>query len=142
MMLPAEEREAIAKIYDTRESIEQALDNVLTANRLPPELREQVIADSLRGAPQAKAGWPKVAMLEDITTDVASINVPVLVIAGERDQVDQVATLEKELVSRIAGARLQVLPGVGHLSPLEAPIALAALIREFVGGLQTTAWLQ
>jgi 3-oxoadipate enol-lactonase len=61
--------------------------------------------------------------------------VPVLVIAGERDQVDRVETLRAELLPRVAGARLHVLPGTGHLSPLEAPAALAALIREFVATL-------
>jgi uncharacterized protein (TIGR02246 family) len=76
-------------------------------------------------------------MLEDITGDVVSINVPVMVIAGELDQVDRVETLRKELLPRIAGARLHVLPGAGHLSPLEAPSALATVIRQFVGELES-----
>jgi pimeloyl-ACP methyl ester carboxylesterase len=62
--------------------------------------------------------------------------VPVLVIAGERDQVDRVETLRAELLPRIAGARLQILPGIGHLSPLEAPSALVAAIRGFIGELE------
>jgi pimeloyl-ACP methyl ester carboxylesterase len=132
MALPEEQRAAMAAAYDSRESIEWVLDNVLTANPLTPACREQVIADSLRGAPQAKAAWPRTAMLEDITDDVRSINVPVLVIAGELDKVDRVETLQKELLPRIAGARLQVLPGIGHLSPLEAPEAVAAAIEKFV----------
>jgi pimeloyl-ACP methyl ester carboxylesterase len=132
MALPEEQRAAMAAAYDSRESIEWVLDNVLTANPLTPACRDQVIADSLRGAPQAKAAWPRTAMLEDITDDVRSINVPVLVIAGELDKVDRVETLQKELLPRIAGARLQVLPGIGHLSPLEAPEAVAAAIEKFV----------
>jgi pimeloyl-ACP methyl ester carboxylesterase len=139
MVLPDEQRAAIAASYDSRESISWVLDNVLTANRLTPAYREQVIVDSLRGAPQAKAAWPNAAMLEDITGDVESINVPVMVIAGELDQVDRVETLQKELLPRIAGARLHVLPGTGHLSPLEAPSALATAIRQFVGELESRA---
>ena len=135
MVLPDEQRAAMAAAYDSRESIEWVLDNVLSANPLTPALREQVIADSLRGAPQARAAWPNAAMLEDITHEVSSINVPVLVVAGELDQVDRVDTLRAELLPRIAGSRLQVLAGTGHLSPLEAPSALAAIIRQFVGEL-------
>ena len=135
MVLPDDQRTAMAAAYDSRESIEWVLDNVLTANPLTPVHREQVIVDSLRGAPQAKAAWPNAAMLEDITGDVGSIDVPVLVIAGELDRVDRVETLQKELLPRIDGARLHVLPGTGHLSPLEAPSALAAVIRQFLGEL-------
>ena len=36
--------------------------------------------------------------LEDITNEVVSINVPVVVIAGERDTVELVATLKEELL--------------------------------------------
>lgn len=131
-LLPDEQRTAMSHAYDSRESVEWVLDNVLTHNALAPLQREQVIADSLRGAPQAKTGWLDVAMREDITTEVAAIDVPVLVIAGEHDQIDRVETLTAELLPRVAGARMHVLPDTGHLSPLEAPAALAALIREFV----------
>jgi uncharacterized protein (TIGR02246 family) len=134
--LPDEARAAMLHAYDTRESVGAVLDHVLSGSPLAPELREQVIEDSLRGAPQAKAAWPNVAMGEDISAQVAAIDVPVLVLAGERDQVDRVETLKAELLPRIAGAQLEVLPGVGHLSPLEAPGALAALIRRFVGTLK------
>ncbi|RQR22302.1 alpha/beta hydrolase [Burkholderia sp. Bp9143] len=137
MTFSGEQRAAMAKVYDSRESITWALDNVLTANRLAPELREQVIADSLRGAPQAKVAWPLGGMVEDITADVSSINVPVVVIAGEFDQVDRPETLQSELLPRIPGARMHVLPGTGHLSPLENPAAVAAAIHPFMRQLRT-----
>lgn len=135
MMVSDEQRTAMAGAYASRESIGWVLDNVLTATPLAPVRREQVIEDSLRGAPQAKAAWPNLAMREDITADVAAINVPVQVISGELDKVDRVETLRAELLPRIAGARLEVLPGIGHLSPLEAPSAVAAAIRRFVAEL-------
>ncbi|MPV57477.1 alpha/beta hydrolase [Burkholderia sp. HI2761] len=132
MHFSSEQRAEMARVYDTRESIGWALDNVLTAKKLTPELREQVIADSLRGAPQAKRAWPLGGMVEDITADVASIDVPVLVIAGELDQVDRPETLQNELLPRIPAARMMVLPGTGHLSPLEDPVAIATAIRQFI----------
>jgi len=135
MALSDEQRAVLVSAYDSRESVGWVLDHVLTGSPLAAERREQVIEDSLRGAPQAKAAWPNVAMREDITADVAAIDVPVLVIAGERDQVDRLETLQAELLPRIPHAHLEVLPGIGHLSPLEAPSAVAAAIRRFVGEL-------
>lgn len=137
MQLSDEQRAGMAGAYMSRESVGWVLDNVLTASQLSDELREQVIEDSLRGAPQAKWAWPNVAMRDDITAQVAAIHVPVLVLSGDRDQVDPTETLRAELLPRIPGARLEVLPGIGHLSPLEAPGLLARAIDHFVAGLPT-----
>ncbi|KOE22460.1 alpha/beta fold hydrolase [Burkholderia multivorans] len=135
MALSEEQRTTMTGAYDSRESISWVLDNVLTGSQLAAELREQVIEDSLCGAPNAKFAWPNIAMKEDITADVAAIDIPVLVIAGERDQVDRVETLQAELLPRVAHARLEILPGVGHLSPLEAPTEISARIRKFANEL-------
>jgi pimeloyl-ACP methyl ester carboxylesterase len=126
MATTPEAREAMAGVYATRESIGAAIDQVLTAKILSPKDREQVIEDSLRGAPQARS-----ASLEDITRDVAAIDVPTVVIAGELDRVDSVDLLKAELLSRVPHAALHVLPGTGHLSPLESPQELGGLIGAF-----------
>lgn len=130
-ILPDEQRAILAGAYRSRESVEFVIDHVLTAKALDASARERVIEDSLKGAPQARAAWPDVAMQEDIRAAIASIDVPTLVLAGELDQVDRVATLQAELLPRIPHAALRILPGVGHLSPLEAPGALAEAIRRF-----------
>jgi pimeloyl-ACP methyl ester carboxylesterase len=132
MKVSAEDRGRMAHAYDSRESIEFVLDNALTANPLTPEQREQVIADSLRGALQAKAAWPNAGMLEEIINEVVSINVPVVVIAGERDTVERAATLKEELLPRIPQVTMHVLPGTGHLSLLEAPDTPVDFIRNFL----------
>ena len=136
LALPPEARAAIEQAYVSRESINMAIDQMLTAKALSPKHREQVVEDSLRGADQAKAAWPKSTSQEGITAAVAAINVPTLVIAGELDRIDSVATLEAELLTRIPHATMRVLPGTGHLSPLESPTGVAALIDEFVDGLE------
>lgn len=136
MRLPAEAREMMAQAYTSREAVEATIDNVLTAKPLRPADREQVIEDSLRGAPQAKAAWPRATSLEDISDKVGAIAVPTLVVAGEADRVDSVDLLKAELLSRIPQADLHVLAGAGHLSMLEAPEELASMIGSFVGSLQ------
>jgi pimeloyl-ACP methyl ester carboxylesterase len=122
--------------YRSRESVEFVIDNVLTAKPLDAACREQVVEDSLRGAAQAKAAWPGIAMREDITAEVASIDVPTIVIAGELDQVDRVATLQAELLPRVPHAAMHILAGVGHLSPLEAPAEVARIIASFLSAIE------
>ncbi|ASL46167.1 2-(acetamidomethylene)succinate hydrolase [Burkholderia sp. AD24] len=136
MLLSDEQRATLTGAYQSRESVEFVIDHVLTAKPLDAACREQVIGDSLKAAPQAKAGWPNVAMREDITEAMASIDAPAIVISGELDQVDRVATLQAELLPRIPHAALYVLPGVGHLSPLEAPAGVARLIARFVAAIE------
>ncbi|MGE8175049.1 alpha/beta fold hydrolase [Pseudomonas fluorescens] len=135
ILMSDEQRATLSGAYQSRESVGFVIDHVLTHMPLNATLREQVIADSLKGAPQAKLGWPNQAMAEDLTAPAALIAVPTLVISGEYDQVDPPATLKTQLLPHISQAVLHVLPGVGHLSPLEAPQPLAAIIAEFVGAL-------
>ncbi|WP_345817216.1 alpha/beta fold hydrolase (plasmid) [Paraburkholderia sp. PREW-6R] len=136
MRLSDEQRATLAGAYQSLESVEFVIDHVLTAKPLDAACRQQVIEDSLKGAPQAKAAWPNVAMREDISEAVAAIDAPTLVISGELDQVDRVATLQAELLPRIPHAALHILPGTGHLSPLEAPLEVAQTIARFVAAIE------
>ena len=137
-VLPKEQREALLHAYDSRESVAYVRDHILTALPLTDAQKERVIEDSLRGAPAAKQAWPTQAMLEDIRSNARLINVPTLVLSGERDQVDPTSRLREELLPYISGSQLQVLPQVGHLPMLEAPEAVAAAIRQFVATLQSS----
>jgi 3-oxoadipate enol-lactonase len=75
-------------------------------------------------------------MIEDISSAVLNINVPTLVLAGENDQVEGVATLEQELIPRICDAQMKLIPRSGHISPLEVPDVIATGIRNFLASLQ------
>ena len=79
--------------------------------------------------------WPRATSLEDITGEMTAIAVPTVVIAGECDKVDPVDVLRAEVLTRIPQAVMHVLPGTGHLSPLESPQELAALIGRFADAL-------
>ncbi|MES2073166.1 MAG: alpha/beta hydrolase [Pseudomonadota bacterium] len=139
LALPPEARASMQSAYLSRESVGMALDHMLTAKPLAAAQREQVIADSLRGAPQARDAWPTSTSLEDISNLVGAIEVPVAVVAGELDRVDTVPVLKAELLSRVSQAKLHVLPGTGHLSPLESPVEVAAAIVEFIQSLKANA---
>ncbi len=131
LQLPLDVRQGMVSAYDSRDSIIATVAQVLAASPLQPDDLEAVVADSLQGAAAAKSAWPLAASQEDITARLARIHVPTLVISGAEDRVDPPAILREELMPRIAQARLHVLPGIGHLSPLEAAGDLAALIHDF-----------
>jgi pimeloyl-ACP methyl ester carboxylesterase len=62
------------------------------------------------------------------------ISAPTLVIVGERD-LPVVHATSKALATGIRGARLVVLPGVGHMSNMEAPEAFNSAMLSFLAQL-------
>ncbi|WP_431357732.1 alpha/beta fold hydrolase [Streptomyces lydicus] len=69
-------------------------------------------------------------------TDAAStIEAPVLVLAGERDQVEPPDVLRRCLLPSVPRARFEVVPASGHLLPLEAPAEVTAALQDFTVGL-------
>ena len=65
--------------------------------------------------------------------DHAAIRCPTLLVHGAEDEVAPPA-LARRLCESIAGARLELLPGVGHWPMLEAPERAAALLRAHLDG--------
>jgi pimeloyl-ACP methyl ester carboxylesterase len=126
-----ERRDAMLNSYQSAAGVEMAI-KMLTARQLSPELRQQVVDDSVGGAPEAKRAWTQAGMTIDISDLVGKINVPTTVIVGDADKVETEPALRRELASRIAGTEFIILPGVGHLSPLEAPSELTAAITKAV----------
>lgn len=132
MAVPEAQRKQMIEAYGSRQGVEAAIQYVLTANELPANMREMIVEDSLKGAPAAKRAWPESGMIEDISEAVSKINVPTLILPGEKDQVERLEILEKELLPCIPGAQLKVIPKTGHLSPLEVPSEIAMAISHFL----------
>jgi pimeloyl-ACP methyl ester carboxylesterase len=121
----AKAAEALIHAFDSRATISDALQNILTERPLPPDLREQVINDGLAGNREAQLAWPLDGITKDITAATRAIEVPVQVLAGRQDRVDPPESLEANLLPYIPGARMTILEGTGHLSPLEVPEQIA-----------------
>jgi pimeloyl-ACP methyl ester carboxylesterase len=94
-------------------------------------VRELVRAASPRGIADALAG---LAARADSTPTLREIRVPTLVICGDEDSVTPLAGAEA-LAGAIAGARLAVIPGAGHVSNLEAPAEFGSSLSGFLASL-------
>lgn len=71
----------------------------------------------------------------DVRSDLGGIGVPTLVVAGADDEATPPAEA-RALVAGIPDARLAIVPGASHLTPVEQPGAVSELIiRHF-----TTSW--
>jgi 3-oxoadipate enol-lactonase len=70
----------------------------------------------------------------DTSARLRALRLPVLVIAGALDDSTPVA-MARALADGIADARLVVLPGVAHLSPVEAPQAFVRAVDGFIDDL-------
>jgi pimeloyl-ACP methyl ester carboxylesterase len=131
----AQAADALSHAYDSRATVSDALQHVLTYRPLPTGLREQVITDSLAAGGDARLAWPRHGITEDITAAASAIEVPVSVLAGQHDRVDPPASLEANLLPIIPGARMTIIEGTGHLSPLEVPGQVANQIDQFAASL-------
>lgn len=62
---------------------------------------------------------------------LSQITCPTLVVAGDGDRLMPLETAD-EIRQGIAGSRLEVIEDAGHLTPLEAPERVTAVLRDFL----------
>lgn len=67
------------------------------------------------------------------------ISTPTLLVTGSRDGIAPVASVTA-LASRMSAARLAVVPGSGHLAPLETPESIGALVGAFLAEIHSGSW--
>jgi pimeloyl-ACP methyl ester carboxylesterase len=105
---------------------------LLLAEQAPEELQQRVkgwVAD--QSAEAIAAAALGMAERPDSTGDLAGIDVPTLVITSDGDRLIP-SDLTTPMAEQISGARLEVLPGVGHLTNVEAPDRFTTLVRDHV----------
>ena len=78
------------------------------------------------------------ASRRDHLDTLAALDVPVLVAGGDADQLCP-PSAQSDMADRVRQAVRVQLSGCGHLSPLEAPQALAAVMAEWLSTLTGTA---
>ncbi len=102
-----------------------------TGSRLPPEVLKVAVDDELRVAEPAWRWWLETGSRDDIAAATAAIDVPVLVLAGDRDEV-MGPDVPRAIAAGLPRAELHILSDAGHLLPLERPDAVAERIAAFV----------
>ncbi|HMF08726.1 MAG TPA: alpha/beta fold hydrolase [Thermoanaerobaculia bacterium] len=63
---------------------------------------------------------------------LSKIAIPALIVAGEKDVISQ-PDEGRAMAEAIPGARLTLIPGSGHLTPMESPAAVARALGDFFG---------
>ncbi|WP_406011219.1 alpha/beta hydrolase [Streptomyces sp. NBC_00637] len=127
-----EYRQGLSHAYDSPETVGNALDHVLTAAALPQRVREAVVRDGLAASADARTEWPLRGIAQDVTEEAERITAPVCVLAGEHDKVEPPHVLRACLLPYVPQATLTIVPGAGHLLPLEAPAAVADALGGFL----------
>jgi len=74
----------------------------------------------------------------DTTRALRALRVPALIVVGEEDGLTPPALAQK-MADEARGARLEVLPGAGHLSNMENPAAFTAVLEDFLRGVGNEA---
>jgi pimeloyl-ACP methyl ester carboxylesterase len=116
--------------------VDGLLSKLLTAETLAkrPEIVKQLRAMITSTNPQgAAAALEGMAVRADQPSLLPQINVPTLIVAGSEDALIPLA--DAELMHReIAGSRLEVIKGAGHVLNLEEPDKFNTTLLTFLGG--------
>ena len=105
----------------------------ITQQPLPAAQHAAVVADNLSSDRAAWDAWLRRGSREDIAGQLGALAVPCRLLVGARDRAITPATQRRCTLPWLpAGTPLAVVPGAGHLLPLEAPAAVADVLRQLV----------
>ncbi len=127
----SEPRRAMSEAaFGSRLAIERFQRAVMIRD-IAPDSMERLIDDALITSREAWFEWLGRGRLHDFSDRLASITLPVLVVAGDRDPLVAAARLRRDVVAAIKGCVLTSLRNVGHNIAVETPLELAAIIDQF-----------
>lgn len=99
-----------------------------------PELREELARDLLATAPGVAHGDFSACDVFDAMARLGAVRAPTLVVCGAEDRLTP-PKYSEFLRDRIPGARLELVPGAGHMVMREAPELVVGAIEWFVAAL-------
>ena len=104
----------------------------LMADSVPAEVVDEVRAILLDFHPAGQRALLRAGFAEHDVRDVlADVDVPTLLIYGDKDVRSPLAVAE-QMHASIRGSRLVVIPGVGHMADMEASDRFNAEVRTFL----------
>ena len=120
---------------DFKSVIETLLPKLMTADHLKDPALAGIVDTMALGVGKEAFLRQQEAIIHrpDSRPTLATVRVPTLVVAGREDQLMPLEWLT-ELAAGIPGARLEALADCGHLSPIEKPREVIALLRRWLTG--------
>ena len=122
-----DERMLLLDSYSNRAAAETAVRKSC-AQPLPDAIFLQAVNDRLRTSHAAWKWWLEQGSKEDLSVDLMPVSVPCQVLVGALDTNIPASLILSEVMPHLLAGRLQMLPGIGHLLPLEAPQTVAQAI--------------
>jgi 3-oxoadipate enol-lactonase len=141
----AEERRARdAAAATAREGGAEAIADAMLPKLLSPStlnehpdtverVRQMIVSTPVAGIVGALAAMRDRPDSESLLSTLGDI--PTLVLVGEADSVTP-PDRARALAKAIPGARLAIVPGAGHLPPLEQPLEVTRQLREFIAAIE------
>lgn len=105
--------------------------NSMTAKPVPQAFLDMIVADQLKIPARVWIETSKGLLEEEFPGELSRIKVPTLIIWGDQDSIVTKGDQE-ELLKAIAGAKLVVHPGAGHVLYWEEPDRVASDIAAFM----------
>jgi pimeloyl-ACP methyl ester carboxylesterase len=103
-------------------------------DKVDPKLRTRIATmqrDAFLNTRDVATFWREEPLVGNLSTKLAKITVPTLVVAGELDM-DFIHAQARQFVSHIRGARIHTLPGAAHVPFAEQPDAFNEVIVPFI----------
>ncbi|MEW2547820.1 alpha/beta hydrolase [Streptomyces sp. NPDC047002] len=95
-----------------------------------PKDRVRRCVEMVHACPRgARTGWSRVLDTLDVELGIRELTVPTAVVCGDADRLTPPVHARRIADALPDCVDLRVLPGVGHMSPMEAPGAVTAAIR-------------
>ncbi len=128
------ERQRLLSGHGLRAGAEETLRKI-AARPLSSLLWEQSVEDIVRTSQGAWEAWLRHGSREDITAQTRRAALPALIAVGDADPVISAELVRRQVLPHLPQACLEAIPGAGHLSPLEAPQAVANLVEDLLDSL-------
>jgi len=141
-MAGSKRADMVAALGTVREGDRERARNYVTKNelrKLEHEVLERATDDVQRMNRAAWVAWVEDGSREDWTDRIERIAVPTLFVVGEEDSSLGLQVQQQMSLPRFSSARIQVVPECGHLVPLERPLKMAAILREFLAEIAVPA---
>jgi 3-oxoadipate enol-lactonase len=127
---------SVAASADLRALAEARVDFLLAPGALD-DVRSEVVETMASIDPAAYRIGAEAVWLADQRDSAAAIDVPTLVLVGEADRVTP-PELSRELAAIVPGAKLETIPGAGHIANLERPAEFDARLEEFLAQVESS----